>query len=281
MPTARTYEKILTALFWFIALVIAGILVAIVGYIVWRGLGVVDLGFILEAPRRAGKEGGIFTAIIGTLYLTAVALIIAVPLGVGAAVYLEEYSRKASRFNTLVNLTMETLAGIPSIVFGLFGFVLFVIFLNLGWSILSGGLTLALMVLPTITRTAQEALRSVPVEYRENSLALGAGQWQTIRRVVLPPAWPGIVTGVILSVGRAVGETAAVLLTAGSSLNMPGSLSDPARSMSVHLYILAMEGLSLEKAFGTALLVVVLILIINFLANLSLRRLTGSIRQDG
>lgn len=281
MPTARTYEKILTALFWFIALVIAGILVAIVGYIVWRGLGVVDLGFILEAPRRAGKEGGIFTTIIGTLYLTAVALIIAVPLGVGAAVYLEEYSRKASRFNTLVNLTMETLAGIPSIVFGLFGFVLFVIFLNLGWSILSGGLTLALMVLPTITRTAQEALRSVPVEYRENSLALGAGQWQTIRRVVLPPAWPGIVTGVILSVGRAVGETAAVLLTAGSSLNMPGSLSDPARSMSVHLYILAMEGLSLEKAFGTALLVVVLILIINFLANLSLRRLTGSIRQDG
>lgn len=281
MPTARTYEKILTALFWFIALVIAGILVAIVGYIVWRGLGVVDLGFILEAPRRAGKEGGIFTTIIGTLYLTAVALIIAVPLGVGAAVYLEEYSRKASRFNTLVNLTMETLAGIPSIVFGLFGFVLFVIFLNLGWSILSGGLTLALMVLPTITRTAQEALRSVPVEYRENSLALGAGQWQTIRRVVLPPAWPGIVTGIILSVGRAVGETAAVLLTAGSSLNMPGSLSDPARSMSVHLYILAMEGLSLEKAFGTALLVVVLILIINFLANLSLRRLTGSIRQDG
>lgn len=281
MPTARAGDKILTALFWFTALAIAGILVAIVGYIVWRGLGAVDLEFIFGAPRRAGKEGGISTTIIGTLYLTAVALLMAVPLGVGAAIYLEEYSRKASRFAALVNLTMETLAGIPSIIFGLFGFVLFVVFLQLGWSILSGGLTLALMVLPTITRIAQEAVRSVPAEYRENSLALGAGRWQTIRRVVLPSAWPGIVTGIILSVGRAVGETAAVILTAGSSLNMPGSLSDPVRSMSVHLYILAMEGLSLEKAFGTALLVVVLIIIINFLANLSLRQLTKSIRQDG
>jgi phosphate transport system permease protein len=201
-----------------------------------------------------------------------------VPIGVGSSVYLEEYAQNKSKFARLVNLTSETLSGIPSIVYGLFGFVFFVIFLGLGWSILSGSMTLAIMILPTITRTAQEAILTVPHEYRENSLALGASKWQTIRKVILPSALPGIVTGIILSVGRAVGETAALILTAGSSLGMPISPTDPARTMAVHLYVLAMEGISLDRAFGTAFLIVVLIIIINYLANLSLKKLTHSMR---
>ncbi|HBQ27353.1 MAG TPA: phosphate ABC transporter permease PtsA [Syntrophomonas sp.] len=273
MVPTKDKEKILTAIFWLLALIIVGILFSLIAYIAVRGLPGLSMDFILQAPSRAGKEGGISTTILGTLYLTAVALFLAVPLGVAAAIYLEEYARPDSKFAWLVNLTAETLAGIPSIIFGLFGFVFFVIFLGLGWSIISGALTLAFMVLPTITRTAQEAILSVPREYRENSLALGAGKWQTVCRVVIPPALPGIITGIILSIGRAVGETAAIILTAGSSLNMPLSLSDSTRTMSVHLYLLAMEGVSMERAFSTAFLIIILIIIINYLANLSLKRL--------
>lgn len=274
MPTVNYKEKIITLIFWMAALMITAILAVIIGYIVFRGFSSVSLDFIFTPPARAGKEGGISTTIISTLYLVLGSLIIAVPIGVASAVYLEEYARKNSRFAYLVNLTAETLAGIPSIVFGLFGFVFFVIFLGWGWSILSGAMTMAIMILPTITRTSQEAIMSVPREYRENSLALGAGKWQTIRRVVLPSALSGIATGIILSVGRAVGETAALLLTAGSSLGMPMSIADPARTMAVHLYILAMEGISLERAFGTALVIVVLILIINYAAHYGMRRLS-------
>lgn len=276
MATTKTKEKILTVLFWLVALIMVGILLSIIAYIAIRGLPGINLDFILQSPSRAGKEGGIFTTIVGTLYLTAASLLLAVPLGVAAAVYLEEYARTDSKFAWLVNLTAETLAGIPSIIFGLFGFIFFVIFLGLGWSIISGALTLAIMILPTITRTAQEAILSVPREYRENSLALGAGKWQTVRRVVIPPALPGIITGIILSIGRAVGETAAIILTAGSSLNMPLSLSDPARTMSVHLYLLAMEGISMERAFATAFLIILLIVIINCLTNISLKRLAAT-----
>lgn len=276
MLPAKAKEKILTAIFWLLALIIVGILFSLIAYIAVRGLPGLSMDFILQAPSRAGKEGGISTTILGTLYLTVVALFLAVPLGVAAAIYLEEYARPDSKFAWLVNLTVETLAGIPSIIFGLFGFVFFVIFLGLGWSIISGALTLAFMILPTITRTAQEAIVSVPREYRENSLALGAAKWQTVCRVVIPPALPGIITGIILSIGRAVGETAAIILTAGSSLNMPVSLSDSTRTMSVHLYLLAMEGVSLERAFTTAFLIIILIIIINYLANLSLKRLVAN-----
>lgn len=273
MKKPRINEQILTIVFWASALVIVGMLIAIIGYITARGLSTVNPSFVLEVPSRAGKAGGISTTIVGTLYLTLGSLLLAVPIGVGTAIYLEEYARKSSRFAYLVNLTSETLAGIPSIVFGLFGFVFFVLFFKLGWSILSGSLTLSLMILPTIARTAQEALLAVPRDYRENSLALGATKWQTVSRILMPAAMPGIITGIILSIGRAVGETAALILTAGSSLGMPHSITDPARTMSVHLYMLAMEGISMERAFGTAFLVVVLIVIINFLANIAMRRL--------
>lgn len=278
MGATNAKERLLTALFWLSALLIVGILFAIIGYVAFRGISAISWDFIFQLPSRAGKEGGISSTIVGTLYLTLVALIIAVPLGVGSALYLEEYADRRSKFAYLVNLTSETLAGIPSIIFGLFGFVFFVIFLNLGWSILSGGMTLAIMVLPTIIRTSQESISSVPVEYRENSLALGASKLQTIRKIIIPSAIPGIITGVILATGRAVGETAAVILTAGSSLGMPILLSDPARTMSVHLYMLAMEGISMERAFGTAFLIIILVIIINYLANLSLRRLSHSLR---
>ena len=269
---AKGKEKMITVLFWLSALVIIAILAGIIGYIVVKGFSVISWEFIIQPPSRAGKEGGISTTIIGTLYLTLVALVLAVPLGVGAALYLEEYGRKNTKFGYVLKLTAETLAGIPSIVYGLFGFVFFVIFLKMGWSVLSGGLTLAIMILPTITRTSQEAVIAVPQEYRSNSFALGATKWYTIKRLILPAAAPGIVTGIILSIGRAVGESAAVILTAGSSLGMPLNITDPARTMAVHLYILAIEGISMDRAFGTALLIIVLIVIINYLANLSLRK---------
>ncbi len=278
MARSRWRDKVITAAFWLAGLSIAAILMGIIGYVLFKGIAGISLDFILQPPSRAGKSGGISTAIISTIYLTVMSLLFAVPIGVGSAVYLQEYSHSKSRFASLVNLTAETLAGIPSIVFGLFGFVFFVIFLDLGWSILSGSLTLAIMILPTITRTAQEAILTVQPEYRENSLALGASRWQTIRKIIIPSALPGIVTGIILSIGRAVGETAAIILTAGSSLGMPLFPTDPARTMAVHLYILAMEGISAERAFATALLLVVLIVIINYLANLSLKRLTNAWR---
>lgn len=279
MLTKKGIEKFIKALLWLSGLIIVTILFIIIAYITFKGVSAINLDFIFEAPRRAGKEGGILTTIVSTVYLTLVSLLIAVPIGVGSAVHLEEYAPRGSWFSKVVNLTAETLAGIPSIVFGLFGFVFFVIFLQMGWSIISGSLTMAIMILPTITRTSQEAILAVSAEYRENSLALGASKWQTISRVVLPAAVPGIITGIILSIGRAVGETAALILTAGSSLGMPGGLLDPARTMSVHLYILAMEGISMDRAFGTAFLIIVLIVIINYLANLSLRRMSRVSRQ--
>lgn len=278
MQKIKLEHSLITLGFWLSGLIILGILVGIIAYIFVKGISSVNLDFILQPPSRAGRAGGISTTIVGTIYLTLMSLIIAVPIGVGSAVYLEEYAHSRSRFARLVNLTAETLAGIPSIIYGLFGFVFFVAFLDLGWSIISGSLTLAIMILPTITRTAQEAVLTVAQEYRENSLALGASKWQTIRKVILPSALPGIVTGIILSIGRAVGETAAIILTAGSSLGMPISPLDPARTMSVHLYILAMEGISNERALGTALLIVVLIIVINYMANLSLKRLTRDMR---
>lgn len=259
---------------WLGAIFVAFVLFAIVIYVTVKGIGVISWDFITKVPSRMGREGGIFSTIIGTLYLTAVAILISTPLGIGAAVYLTEYQKRNSRFTRVVEMSAEALAGIPSIVFGLFGFIFFVIYLQLGWSVLSGGLTLAIMILPTIIRTTQEALSSVPKEFRDNSLALGATKWQTISRVVLPSAAPGIVTGVILSIGRSVGETAAILLTAGAALGTPILPTDPARSMAVHLFYLAAEGISMERAYGTALLLIIMILIINYLANLSLRRFT-------
>jgi len=241
------------------------ILVFIILFVLQKGLPAVGFKFLLSNPQDMGKAGGIFPVVIGTILLTVVAIAIATPLGVGTAIYLTEYTRE-SRATRIIRFGADCLAGIPSIIFGLFGFIFFVTILQMGWSILSGGLTLAFMILPTIIRTSEEAIKSVPNSFREVSFSLGATRWETVQKVVLPSALPGIVTGVMLGVGRSIGETAAVIFTAGSSLRMPTSLMDSARTMSVHFYILAREGISTENAYGTAAILVITILLINLTA---------------
>ncbi|MCL5289921.1 MAG: phosphate ABC transporter permease PstA [Bacillota bacterium] len=269
-------EKIARGFLWASVLVTVGALLAVIFHIVGQGLGHVDWTFLTEEPRLMGKEGGIFSTIVGTVYLILISLVIATPIGIAAAIQLTEYTQKGPLVKT-IRFATETLAGIPSIIYGLFGFAFLVIFMGFSWSLLSGGLTLAIMVLPTIIRTSEEAIKSVPLSYREGSMALGATKWQTVWKIVLPSALPGIVTGVILSIGRVVGETAAVILTAGSSLNIPSSVMDPARTMSVHLYILAMEGISMEKAYATATVLIILIFIINTIANRIMRRMSSNL----
>jgi phosphate transport system permease protein len=256
---------------WLAAIVTIMILAIIVTYILVQGLPQVSLGFLTGRPEAQGREGGILPAILGTLALGALSLVLAVPLGVGAAVFLTEYTRP-SLLTTIMRFGTDSLAGVPSIIFGLFGFIFFVTRLHMSWSLLAGGLTLALMVLPTIIRTTEEAIRAVPAAYREVSYGLGASRWQMVRTVVLPSALPGIVTGIILSFGRAVGETAAVIFTAGTALNIPTSLFSPTRTMAVHFYILAVEGISLPKAYATGAVLIVTILIINVLANALITR---------
>ncbi len=238
------------------------ILLFIVVFILRKGLPVLDLSFLTRNPVDMGRGGGIFSTIVGTLVLTAVAVLIAAPLGVGTAIFLTEYTWE-NRVTRIIRFGADCLAGIPSIIFGLFGFILFVTKLGFGWSILSGGLTLAFMILPTIIRTSEEAIRAVPASYRQASFSLGATRWQMVTRVVLPAALPGIVTGVILSVGRSIGETAAVIFTAGSALHIPTSVFSSSRTMAVHFYILAREGISMSNAYGTAAVLVIAILIIN------------------
>lgn len=263
---AERKHSIFVGLLWLAAGAALVVLALVIGVVMWKGLPMLSRSFLLESPKDLGRAGGIFPTIVGTVALTLLAVLVATPLGVGTAVFLTEYSIE-SRLTRVIRFGAECLAGIPSIIFGLFGFIFFVVRLGLGWSILSGGLTLAVMILPTVIRTAEEAIRAVPESYREASCSTGATRWQTVTQVVLPTALPGIVTGIVLGIGRGVGETAAVIFTAGSSLHMPTSVLSPARTMAVHFYILAREGLSMERAYGTAAVLVLLILAINSLAN--------------
>jgi len=241
------------------------VLVFIIVFVLDKGLPVVTWGFLSSPPEDMGKAGGIFPMIAGTLLLPLLALAIALPLGVGTAVYLCEYTRE-TRMTRIIRFGTDCLAGIPSIIFGLFGLVFFVTILQMGWSLLSGGLTLAIMVLPTIIRTSEEAIRAVPYAYREVSCSMGATRWETVRKVVLPNALPGIVTGVMLGVGRCISETAAVIFTAGTVAQMPASAFDSVRTMAVHFYLLAREGISNENAYGTAAVLIIAVLLVNSLA---------------
>ena len=263
---SKTTQKIAKAVIWSAAILVLFLLFSIIIYILSKGIPHITWQFLTQIPSDMGRSGGILSTIVGTLSATLVAIIVATPLGVGTAFYLTEYTRE-STITKIIRFSAESLAGIPSIVYGLFGFIFFVIYLKLGWSILSGGLTLAVMILPTIIRTSEEAIRTVPPMYREVSFSLGGTKWQTMIKVLIPSALPGIATGIILGIGRCVAETAAVILTAGSALQMPTSLFSPARTMAVHFYILASEGISLEKAFATAALLIILILLINIGAN--------------
>ncbi|NUM33947.1 MAG: phosphate ABC transporter permease PstA [Candidatus Brocadiae bacterium] len=232
-------------------------------YITWKGVSSISLSFLLENPSDMGRSGGIFAPIVSTFMLAFLSILISTPMGVGTSIFLTEYTNE-SRITRIIRFGADCLSGIPSIIFGLFGFVLFVIKLNLGWCILSGALTMSFMILPTIIRTSEEAIKSVPFDLREASYSLGASKWQTITKVVLPEAIPGIVTGVILGIGRCIGETAVVIFTAGAALNTPTSIFDSARTMAVHFYIIAREGISTQKAYATAFVLVVLVLSINF-----------------
>ncbi|HOE66655.1 MAG TPA: phosphate ABC transporter permease PstA [Candidatus Hydrogenedentes bacterium] len=253
--------------------------VAVIGYLIidvaWKGAGAITWSFLTEVPRNSGSEGGIFPAIIGTFYLIAGTVVAALPLGMGAAIYLSEYAVQG-RFTRAMRLAIVTLAGVPSIVFGLFGLGLFCLFLGMGQSILAGCLTLACMVLPTIIVASEEALRAVPASLREGSLALGAGKWQTIWRNVLPYAVPGMMTGSILSIGRAAGETAPILLTAAAFYlpTLPQSAYDQVMALPYHLYILATQMPDAQKVrpmqYGTALVLLMLVLGVN-LAAIALR----------
>lgn len=264
-------ERIVKICLWIFTIFTISILFYIIGFVLKNGIGGLSKEFFLEFPKSMGREGGIFPIIVGTILLTIVAVFIAGPLGIGTAVYLTEYTRE-NRMTQIIRFGADCLAGIPSIVFGLFGFVLFVIKFKMGWSIISGSLTLSIMILPTIIRTSEEAIRAVPGSLREVSYSLGGTRWQTIVSVVIPQAIPGILTGIILSIGRCVGETAAVIFTAGSSLRLPGSVFDSVRTMSVHFYILSREGISLKNAYATASVLIISIGLINFLSYWIMRR---------
>ncbi len=259
-------QTIMKGLFWASGIVTILILLVIIGYILYKGLPVINASFIFSDPVDSGRSGGIFPFIVSSLYVTAIAIIVATPLGVGAAVYLSEYAGE-NAIVKLIRFGAETLASIPSIVFGLFGLAFFVIYLGLGGSVLSGGLILALMALPTILQVSEVSLEAVPKSYREGSLAIGATKWQTVYRVVLPAGIPGITTGVILGLARAISEAAAILFAVGAALSVPISILDPARPLPLHLYIIATEGISLDNAYGTAAVLVLLVLIITIVTN--------------
>lgn len=247
------------------------VVIYIIADVVVGGIGTVSWEFLTEAPRKSGEEGGIWPVIVGTFYLVLGTITFALPLGMAGAIYLSEYATQG-RLTRMIRLAIVTLAGIPSVVLGLFGLGLFVIFLKIGASILAGSLTLACMILPTIIVASEESLRSIPQSFREGSLALGATKWETIRRNVLPYAIPGMMTGAILGVGRAAGETAPILLTVAAFFlpTLPTSVFDQCMALPYHLYILATQLPDVEKArpmqYGTALVLIAVVLGFNMAA---------------
>ncbi len=264
--SAKTSQKIMNYIFIFSGILTLVILATILAYIIIKGLPVINLEFIFGQVENQGKSGGIFPMIISSFYVALFSILIAIPLGVGAAIYMVEYANN-EKLVKLICFGAETLAAIPSIVFGLFGLAFFVIFLKLGWSIFSASLVLAIMAIPTIFQVSEVSLKSVPNIYKEGSYGLGATKWQTICKVIIPAAIPGIVTGIILAMTRAISEAAAVMYAVGSSVYMPISIFDPGRPLPLHLYVLATEGISLSNAFGTAAVLVIMVLIITFLTN--------------
>jgi phosphate transport system permease protein len=242
----------------------------VIGYILYQGLPAISWEFITGFPREGMREGGIFPAIVGTVLLTIGTAIFAVPLGLGAAIYLSEYASD-NRWTRMIRLAIINLAGIPSVVYGLFGLGLFVIFLKFGTSILAGSLTLAIMTLPVIISTAEEALRAVPQSFRVVSTSVGATRWQTIRRVVLPEALPGVLTGVILGLERAAGETAPILFTVAAFFlpRLPHSPFDATMALPYHLFVIStsVPGMPVEIQYGTALVLLVFVLGMNLIAS--------------
>ena len=246
-------------------------LLSIVIYILYKGIP--HLSLDLFAAEYNTENMSLFPALVNTIVMTLVSLLIAVPLGVFSAVYLTEYAKRGNKLVTLVGITTETLSGIPSIVYGLFGYLLFVTKLKWSYSMLAGALTLAIMILPLIMRTTEEALRSVPDSYREGSFGLGAGKLRTVFTVVLPSAVPGILAGVILAIGRIAGETAALIFTAGTVAQIPKNLMGSGRTLAVHLYALWNEGLAAEQSYATAVVLLIIVVLINMLSSFIAKKL--------
>lgn len=258
------FSALLLILVVLAAMITVGVLISLVVYIIAKG--VPNLTPELFAWEYNTENVSMMPAIINTLSITLISLVVAVPIGIFSAIYLAEYAKRGNRFIPVVRLTTETLAGIPSIVFGLFGYLLFNIYLGWGYSILGGALTLAIMILPLIMRTTEEALLSVSDMYREGSFGLGAGKLRTVFKIVLPSAVPGILSGVILAIGRIVGETAALLYPAGTAPVVPKGVMESGRTLAVHMYALLNEGLYTEQAYATAVVLLVLVIGINALS---------------
>lgn len=254
------------------AIVTVGILFSLIIYILVNG--VVHLRPELFAWEYNTSNMSMMPAIISTVYITVLTLLMAVPIGIFSAIYLVEYAKRGSKLVKVIRTTTETLQGIPSIVYGLFGYILFVITLGWSYSMLAGSVTLAIMILPLIIRTTEEALISVPDSYREGSFGLGAGKLRTVFKIILPCAVPGILAGVILAIGRIVGETAALIYTAGTVADIPKSVMSSGRTLAVHMYNLASEGLYMDQAYATAVILLVLVVGINTLSGVVAKRLT-------
>ena len=247
------------------ALITFMVLSFLLGYILWQGLPNIETG--LFALQYNSENVSLFPALVDTVLMVIMALAIATPLGIFAAVYLVEYASRGNRLVSLVRVTADTLAGIPSIVYGLFGMLFFVTYLKWGYSLLAGACTVAIMILPLIMRTTEEALKAIPDSYREGSYGLGAGKLRTVFAVVLPSAVTGILAGVILSIGRIVGETAALIYTAGTVAALPDGVLSSGRTLAVHMYVLASEGLYMKQAYATAVILVVIVVAINALSS--------------
>lgn len=268
----HTIDSIIKIFIYLSAFLCVGILVWLISYVVINGLSHLSWDFMTQ-DYHPDNTGGIFPMIVTTLYLIATSLAIATPLGIFSAIYLTEYA-KQGRLVSLIRFATESLSGIPSIIYGLFGMLFFVTTLKWGFSIIAGAATVSIMILPTIIRTTEEAIKAVPRGFREGSLALGATKLRTLFRIVVPSALPGIITAVLLSVGRVIGETAAIFLPVGTHYRIPSSVLSSGRTLSVHLYILAKEGISFEMAFATGSVLIITILVINFLTRILEKRLS-------
>lgn len=280
---AKTSEKIAFALLGLSALTVVGFVLIILAYIIYNGYSAINVEFLTEMPRLMMTQGGIYPAIVGTLYLIIGSMIIALPMGVMAAIYLNEYAGE-TRTTWLIEMAINNLAGTPSVIFGLFGMALFVKYFGFGPSILSASLTLSLLIIPVIIRSTKEALIAVPNEYRESSLALGVSKWQTIRHAVLPAAIPGIITGSILSIGRVAGETAPILFTGVAYFlpRLPDSIYSQFMALPYHLFVLATAGTNIAKTrsiqYGTALVLLIIVLGLNLIAVLIRRHYRNKLK---
>jgi len=255
------------------ALITMTALLFVIVYILIKGIP--HLKPELFAGRYTSENVSLMPALINTLFMTALSLLLAVPIGVGAAVYLAEYAKRDNKLVVVVGMTAETLSGIPSIVYGLFGALFFVKYVGFGLSLLSGALTLSIMILPLIMRTTEEALRSVPDSYREGSFGLGAGKLRTVFKIVLPGAVPGILSGVTLGIGRIAGESAALIFTAGTVAEPAAGIFDSARTLAVHMYSISGEGLYIDQTYATAVVLLVVVIVINALSGCMAKRLGG------